>query len=96
MIFDDETYWLNDYGRVTLQSKNNENIFAHRDYSWVDRVVILDESTGRKIIGQYSIQDIDLCEWIPITKEEDKYVKKTYREIKQIRRKLRIKKLFEC
>lgn len=94
---DDKQNWLDEYGRMVFQNKANPNIFAFRYYYWKDLVTFIDESNGRKHIGQTHFQHIlDKIEnWIPITKQEDQLVKKTYKEIKQIRRYLKLKEILE-
>lgn len=91
------SYWLNELGLVVLQFKNQPNLFAHRDYHWVDRIAIVDESDGRSVLRNSTLaifisknKEVD---FIPILPEEYKLIRRSYSEIKQIRRELKLNKI---
>ncbi len=75
---------LDDFGKLVFKHKINPNLFAERTYYWVDRIIVLDETGGRRRIiesTQYSI--FNLSGWEPMTREEYDSVKKYYKEAVQ-------------
>jgi hypothetical protein len=96
--FQDKSYWLNEHGLVILQFKKQPHLFAHRDYHWVDKISIIDESDGRRSYSGSSPVGIFISQtkeenFIPILPEEYKLIKINYSEIKQIRRDLNLYKI---
>lgn len=92
-------YWLNDYGLVLFFNLENKGLFAHRNYHWVDRIIFIDETNGRKSKGETKLENFNLAEWAVVTKEEyDSVISGKYSGyyiIHAIRRKIRINKLLE-
>jgi hypothetical protein len=92
----DKTYWLDEYGQLGFQNKENPYKFAHRAYHWVDRVIFTDESNwSRTSAGQCKFSELNTDEWTPITKEEYTYIRRGFREVIAIRREIRINKILE-
>jgi len=92
----DKTYWLDEYGQLAFQNKENPYKFAHRAYHWVDRVMFTDETRWmRESAGQGKFSEFNTNEWIPITKEEYAHIHRGFREVIAIRREIRINKILE-
>ena len=72
---------LNEYGLAVWKNKKNKNLFAQRSYNWVDRIIVLDESQGQRIIEDTRFSTFDFSEWIPMTLEEYGRVKACFNEI---------------
>ena len=75
-------FWLNDYGKLAFQNKENKYLFAERSYQNIDKIIYIDESRGYSEnagVGKFS--EFKKEEWIPITKTEFNMVKHSYREI---------------
>ena len=67
---EDKTNWLNDYGQLEWRLKTNAKILTSRAYYWVNRVILLDETEGRRVIGTTKISDMELDKWEPVKPEE--------------------------
>lgn len=62
---------LNDFGKAIWRHKYCKHIVAERAYSWVDRVIIIDEyEDSRKCIDDIPFSNLNLDDWVPVTKEE--------------------------
>lgn len=72
---------LNDFGLAVFKHKTNKRLFLHREYSWVDRITLLDETEGRQIIDDYKFSTYDLSAWEAMTRDEYSKVKHKYKEI---------------
>ena len=72
---------LNEFGRAIWKHRENKNLFAERSYRWVDRIIILGESNGRRIIAEGKYSEFDFSDWTPMSIEEFSRVKECYREI---------------
>ncbi len=73
---------LNKYGLAVWKHKDNKNLFVQRSYNWCDKVIVLDESGEERLVidgTQYST--FDFSDWIPVTAEEYKKVKRFYKDI---------------
>lgn len=76
-----EEYYLNDYGKVVFRHYCNKKLFLHRPYYWQDRIIMLDESSGRQHIDSFRFSTFDLGAWEPVTKEQAAKVKGSFTEI---------------
>ena len=74
---------LNEFGNAVWRHKTNENLFVERSYRWCDRVVVLDETDGRRVIDDTKFSTFDFSDWIPVGVEEFKKVKQKFKEIYQ-------------
>ena len=72
---------LNEHGRLAFQNKAMPYLFAHRAYRWVDRIIFIDESNGRRHVHEQPYSSFSHANWIPVTKEEDKTVISNYDEL---------------
>jgi hypothetical protein len=72
---------LNEFGKAIWRHKENKNLFVERSYSWCDRVVVIDEKEGRRIIEDVQFSTFDFMDWIPVTVEEFQKVKQKLKEI---------------
>lgn len=72
---------LDEYGRLVFQNNAIPYLFAHRAFSWVDRIIFLDESNGRRHIHEQTYSSFSDACWTPITKEQDDTVISTYNEL---------------
>ena len=72
---------LNEHGLAVWRHRENRHVFVQRDYRWCDRVIILDELDGRCIIDDTLYSTFDFHDWIPVTVEQMKKVKRNYKEI---------------
>ena len=59
--------WLNVHGLREYTNKGNSNLTARRAYYWVDRVIIVDESEDRRVVGDYPYSSSlrKECKWEP-------------------------------
>ena len=71
---------LDDFGRRVWKHRFSKNLFAEQAYSWVDRVIILDETQGRSVVGEVMVNQLT-NDWIPMTKEEFVLVERYYKDI---------------
>lgn len=74
-------YELNDLGLRVWKHKTNKRLFLQKSYSWVDDLVLLDETEGRQVIDSYKASTYDYSAWTPMTKEEYKSIKRCFKEI---------------
>ena len=75
---------LNEYGRLAFQNKSMPQLFAHRAFRWLDRIIFIDESNDRKYVhGQTYSSFNDSC-WRAITVEEDQSVVSNYNELNKV------------
>jgi hypothetical protein len=72
---------LNEYGDAVWRHRTNKNLFVERSYRWVDRVIVLDETETRRVIEDTEFSTFDFSDWIPVTVEEMKKVKRKFKEI---------------
>jgi len=72
---------LNEFGCSVWKHKVYKHLFACRSYDWVDRIITIDESAGRKVIGDEPFTTFDFTGWTPVTLEEYASVKFKYEEI---------------
>lgn len=75
---------LNESGRLAFQNKAMPNLFAHRAFRWVDRILFLDESNGRRVVHTQSYSDFNHAGWRPVTVEEDNSVVNNYDELNKV------------
>lgn len=93
--FNDREIWLNNLGQVVLQNNKNPKIFAERSYSWKSTIVVIDETSGGRLVKTtLSSREVKKEDWTPILPEEYKQIKRNYSEIITIRRELKLQKLF--
>lgn len=93
--FNDKNIWLNDFGQVVLQNNKNPKIFAERSYSWNSNIIVIDETSGGRIVKASLLShEVKKEDWNPILPEEFKQIKRNYSEIITIRRELKLQKLF--
>ena len=85
-FIDFEKHVLDQFGKVCLLSKEDRNISATLPYGWFSTCNLLDESSGRRVIGSRDASEFRYSEWSPITKEEYDLVKSTLIEVWYIRR----------
>jgi len=76
-----DEFSLDEYGRRVWRHKTDRNQFVERSYHWVDRVVVLDETEGRRITHSGPYSTFDFKDWIPVTVEEFSRVKQKFNEI---------------
>lgn len=92
--FNDKDIWLNSFGLVILQKNKNPKIFAERSYSWVSSIVVIDETTGGRLVKTGLLpHEIKKEDWTPILPEEYKQIKRNYSEITSIRRDFNLNKI---
>ncbi len=72
---------LDEFGRLVFKHKTNPNLFAERSYDWVDRIIVIDETEGRRIIQDTKFSTFDLSDWKPMTQEEYDSIERKYNEI---------------
>jgi hypothetical protein len=72
---------LNEYGMAVWRQKTDKNLFVERSYEWCDRVIVLNEAEGRRVINDTEFSTFDFSDWIPVTVEEFKKVKRNFKEI---------------
>ncbi len=72
---------LDEYGKLVFKHKTNPNLFAERPYWWVDRIIVLDETKGRRVIQDTQYSKFDLSDWEPMTKEEYACVERKYKDL---------------
>jgi len=72
---------LNEHGLLVFKHKTNKRLFLQKSYSWVDNLILIDETEDRQIIDTYRFSTYDLSAWELITKEEYSKVKSKYLEI---------------
>ena len=70
---------LNEWGLAVWQHKENKNLFVSRAYNWCDRVIVLDETEGRRVINDTQFSTFDFTDWIPVTVEEFKRLNRILR-----------------
>lgn len=75
---------LNEFGMAVWYHKTNQCLFAQRSYDWVDRIIVLDETDGRKVVEDTLFSIFDFSEWMPMTVEEYQRVKSKYKEIHDV------------
>ena len=86
-------FWLNIYGKLIFQNKDDKYLFAERTSRHIDKIVLLDESHGyRNYVGECRFSEFKLSNWIPISKEEYKMIKTRYTEIIVIREVFKLNK----
>jgi hypothetical protein len=73
--------WLTEFGLLVWKHKTHKGLFLHRHYHWVDRVTLVDEANGRRVVDSFKHSTFDYSAWELITKEEDSKVKDNYTEI---------------
>jgi hypothetical protein len=73
--------WLNEHGLLVWKHKTNKNLFLQRSYHWVDRITMLDESIGRKIVDDQKYSTFDFTDWELMTMTEYTSVKSNFKEI---------------
>ena len=78
---------LNNNGLLIFQNDAIKQLFAHRAYRWVDRIIFIDESNGRRHIHEQTYSSFKSACWTPITQEEHDSVKNTYNELNTTGRK---------
>ena len=73
---------LNDIGRVVYKHKYAKYLFAEIPYHWCDYISIIDESgdTRRCVVG-LKFSEFSDADWIPLTVEEYKKVKRYFKDI---------------
>ena len=52
---------LNEFGKLVFRNKHDNFLFAERAYSWVDRVVLIDEGNkncDREVVGDLKFSDL--------------------------------------
>lgn len=74
---------LDEYGRLVFKHKTNPNLFAERPYYWVDRITVLDETEGRRVIQDTKYSTFDLTDWEPMTLDEYRSVKSKYKDFRK-------------
>lgn len=57
---------LNEYG-LAIWKHDHYNFTAERAYSWVDRILVMDESRGRLVMQDVPYSTFDFREWTPVT-----------------------------
>lgn len=72
---------LDEFGRLAFRHIKNKNIFLHKPFRWINRGVVLDEKEGRRVLEDKLFTSYNMEEWVPVTKEQDQNVKRTYMEI---------------
>jgi len=72
---------LNQHGKLVFKHKTNKNLFLHREYYWIDKINLVDESKNREIIMSFKYSTFDLSNWEAVSVKENDLVKKTYTEI---------------
>lgn len=72
---------LNEWGLAVWRHSTNKNLFVERPYRWCDATVTLNESDGRRVVGQAPFSSFDFTDWISVTVEEFKKVKRKFKEI---------------
>lgn len=63
---EEDYYILNDFGK-RIWTKGN--LSAERSYDWVDRIILIDESEGRKVVSDLKYSQWDSTGWTPMTKQ---------------------------
>lgn len=71
---------LNEYGMAVWRHKYSRSLFVQRDYEWCDRVVVIDETEGRRIVDDMKFSEFDFADWVPMTVEEYSRVKSCFKE----------------
>mgnify|MGYP001436906370 CR=1 FL=1 len=72
---------LNEYGDAVWRHKSDKNLFVERSYEWCDRVIVLNETEGRRVVDDTAYSTFDFTDWIPVTKSEMAKVKANFKEI---------------
>lgn len=72
---------LNEFGKAVWRHKYSKNLFVERPYHWCDRVIVLDETEGRRVIDDTEFSTFSFADWIPMTVEEYKMAKNNYKEV---------------
>lgn len=72
---------LDEYGLLVFRHKTNKRLFLERSYRWVDRLTLIDETSGRQIIDDFKFSTFDFSAWSPFSKEEYDMIKSNYKEI---------------
>ena len=69
---DNKKYWLNEWGLRIWTSKHDKYYVADRAYHWCDRVIFIDESEGRKSMGETTFTKFLEVEdqWHPMSKKQ--------------------------
>lgn len=80
-MIDYNNNYLNEFGLLVFKHKTNKRLFLERSYSWIDRVIMLDETEGRQVIMTFKFSTFDFSAWELVTKEEFDSVKTCYKEI---------------
>lgn len=72
---------LNGYGRMVWKHRRDKTLFADKSYSWVDRILIIEEKETRKVVGEMTAKDFDYRDWELMTVDEYAKVKRRFSEI---------------
>ena len=73
---------LNEYGFAIWRHKHSKTLFVERPYHWCDRVIVLDEVDGRRrVIDDTEFSTFNFSDWIPVTVDEHKKIKRFYKDI---------------
>ncbi len=84
-------YWLDTFGRLLFQNKENKYLFAERKYRNIDKVIFIDDTRGFcENAGEGKFSDLIQDEWVKITRDEFNMIKRSYREIVLIKQAISI------
>lgn len=72
---------LDEFGLAVWRHRTNKVLFVMCSYEWCDRVIVLDETKGCRVIDDTRFTTFDFTDWIPMTKEEYARVKSNFKEI---------------
>lgn len=79
----EEIIELNEFGLRVWRCRANLNLFVSKEYRWVDRVLLIDESKDRRKVlidvkfSEFGFDD----DWIPVTKKQYGRIKKFFKDI---------------
>jgi hypothetical protein len=81
MNTDNTEHYLNENGKLVWKHRTNKRLFLERAYSWVDSLIMIDETEDRAIIQGFKYSTYDFSAWELMSKEEYDSVKYYYKEI---------------
>jgi hypothetical protein len=73
---------LNELGQSVWCHKTDKTLFVERSYNWCDRVIVLEETEGRrKIVDDAKFTTFDFTNWVPMTQKQFDSIKSNFKEI---------------
>ena len=72
---------LNGNGMMVWKHRRDKTLFAQKSYSWVDRILLIEEGETRKVVGDMKAAEFDYRDWELMTVDEYAKVKRRFSEI---------------